>query len=43
MADAETPPQRGERTIILFGDATDSWVDGIDQLYSEAVSTPWLR
>ncbi|KAG8156824.1 hypothetical protein KVR01_013237 [Diaporthe batatas] len=43
MADAATPPQRGQRTIILFGDATDSWVDGIDQLYSEAVSTPWLR
>lgn len=31
------------RTVFLFGDATDSWVDGLEQLYKHAVSTPWLK
>ena len=31
------------RTILLFGDQTDSWTDGIDQLYQQATSTPWLQ
>ncbi|MCJ1312673.1 polyketide synthase pks13 [Agyrium rufum] len=30
-------------TVFLFGDQTDSWVDGIDQLYRQASSTPWLK
>ncbi|EHK96622.1 putative Conidial yellow pigment biosynthesis polyketide synthase [Glarea lozoyensis 74030] len=30
-------------TTLLFGDQTDSWVDGIDQLYKQAASTPWLK
>ena len=30
-------------TILLFGDQTDSWVNGIDQLYQQAASTPWLK
>lgn len=30
-------------TILLFGDQTDSWIDGIDQLYQQAASTPWLK
>ena len=30
-------------TIFLFGDQTDSWVDGIDQLYDQAASKPWLQ
>ena len=30
-------------TILLFGDQTDSWIDGIDQLYKKAASTPWLK
>ncbi|KAF1962477.1 ketoacyl-synt-domain-containing protein [Byssothecium circinans] len=32
-----------EATILLFGDQTDPWVDGLDQLYSQAVSSPWLQ
>ena len=39
MADLKTLPT----TILLFGDQTDSWVDGIDQLYQHAASTPWLK
>lgn len=30
-------------TVLLFGDQTDTWVDGIDQLYQQAASTPWLK
>lgn len=30
-------------TVLLFGDVTDSWVDGIDYLYGQAATTPWLR
>lgn len=30
-------------TILLFGDQTDSWVDGIDQLYKQARSFSWLQ
>ncbi|QPC76873.1 hypothetical protein HYE68_007625 [Fusarium pseudograminearum] len=32
-----------KKTILLFGDQTDSWVDGIDRLYQDAASTPWLQ
>ena len=39
MADSKTLPT----TILLFGDQTDSWVDGIDELYRQAASTPWLK
>ena len=39
MTDLQTSPM----TILLFGDQTDSWVEGIDQLYQQAASTPWLK
>nr|L7XAV2.1 RecName: Full=Non-reducing polyketide synthase curS2; AltName: Full=Dehydrocurvularin biosynthesis protein 2 [Aspergillus terreus]AGC95321.1 CURS2 [Aspergillus terreus] len=29
--------------VLLFGDVTDPWVDGIDYVYSQAATTPWLR
>ncbi|ESU07824.1 hypothetical protein FGSG_02395 [Fusarium graminearum PH-1] len=32
-----------KKTILLFGDQTDSWVDGIDRLYQDAASIPWLQ
>ncbi|RFN53982.1 non-reducing polyketide synthase [Fusarium flagelliforme] len=32
-----------KKTILLFGDQTDSWVDGIDRLYQDAASSPWLQ
>ncbi|KAH7305603.1 hypothetical protein B0I35DRAFT_361901 [Stachybotrys elegans] len=30
-------------TVLLFGDQTDSWVEGLDQLCKQAASTPWLH
>jgi zearalenone synthase (nonreducing iterative type I polyketide synthase) len=36
-------PSNPEATILLFGDQTDPWVDGLDQLYKQAASTPWLQ
>jgi hypothetical protein len=30
-------------TVLLFGDVTDSWVDGMDYVFREATTTPWLR
>ena|ERR1700761_1516267 len=35
----ESNPQ----TILYFGDQTDAWVDGIDQLYRQAATIPWLQ
>lgn len=35
--------QSAATTIFLFGDQTDPWVDGIDQLYKLAASTTWLK
>ncbi|KAK0384631.1 hypothetical protein NLU13_8717 [Sarocladium strictum] len=35
--------QTSTTTVLLFGDQTDSWEDGLDQLYSKAASTPWLQ
>jgi iterative type I PKS product template protein len=35
--------QSAETTVLLFGDATDSWVDGLDQIHKQAASTPWLK
>lgn len=32
-----TPP-----TVLLFGDLTDSWVDGMDYVFDQATTTPWL-
>ncbi|KAK4212648.1 hypothetical protein QBC37DRAFT_465256 [Rhypophila decipiens] len=32
-----------DKTVFLFGDATDTWVDGLDQVYKQAASTPWLK
>lgn len=31
------------QTILYFGDQTDSWTDGIDQLYRQAATTSWLQ
>lgn len=28
--------------VLFFGDQTDLWADGIDQLYRQALTTPWL-
>lgn len=30
-------------TVLLFGDITDSWVDGIDYVFDQATTTQWLR
>ena len=30
-------------TVFLFGDVTDPWVDGIDYVYGQATTTPWLQ
>lgn len=30
-------------TILYFGDQTDAWIDGIDQLHRQAATTPWLQ
>jgi hypothetical protein len=43
MTSAKASPDALTTTILLFGDQTDSWVDGIDQLYKQAASTPWLK
>lgn len=31
------------QTILYFGDQTDPWADGIDQLYRQAAKKPWLQ
>ncbi|OQV03524.1 polyketide product template domain-containing protein isoform 2 [Cladophialophora immunda] len=41
MEAANTMPP--DRTVFVFGDITDPWADGLDQLYKQAVSTPWLK
>ncbi|KAF2258098.1 ketoacyl-synt-domain-containing protein [Lojkania enalia] len=40
---AATTITHNTKTILLFGDQTDPWIDDIDQLYKQAVSTPWLQ
>ena len=30
-------------TILLFGDLTDAWVDGMDHVFGRAITTPWLQ
>ncbi|ROV92577.1 hypothetical protein VMCG_08955 [Cytospora schulzeri] len=30
-------------TVLLFGDVTDAWVDGMDYVCSQATTTPWLQ
>ena len=30
-------------TVLLFGDVTDPWVEGMDYLYAEATTTAWLQ
>ncbi|KAF2143953.1 uncharacterized protein K452DRAFT_266997 [Aplosporella prunicola CBS 121167] len=32
-----------QQKILFVGDNTDSWIEGIDQLYRQAVSMPWLQ
>lgn len=43
MMPMKTSADASRTTVLLFGDQTDSWADGIDQLYKQASSTPWLR
>lgn len=31
------------KTLLYFGDQTDSWVDGIDYIMKQALSNSWLR
>ncbi|KAK8134346.1 hypothetical protein PG984_006358 [Apiospora sp. TS-2023a] len=31
------------RNVLLFGDVTDPWVDGIDYVFRQAAAMPWLR
>ncbi|KAF6830254.1 beta-ketoacyl synthase domain-containing protein [Colletotrichum plurivorum] len=31
------------KTLLYFGDQTDSWIDGIDYIMKQAIATPWLR
>ncbi|KAG7289996.1 Non-reducing polyketide synthase rads2 [Staphylotrichum longicolle] len=31
------------KTVLVFGDQTDSWLGGLDQVYKQASSTPWLQ
>ncbi|KAF2679047.1 conidial yellow pigment biosynthesis polyketide synthase [Lentithecium fluviatile CBS 122367] len=32
-----------QQTVLLFGDVTDPWVDGIDYVYNQATTKPWLQ
>ncbi|KAL2401278.1 Non-reducing polyketide synthase curS2 [Exophiala dermatitidis] len=43
MEAANTSPPEATRTVVIFGDITDPWVDGLDQLFKQSVSTPWLK
>ena len=43
MTASKTSSQSAATTVLLFGDQTDPWVEGIDQLYKLAASTPWLK
>ena len=47
MIQANTMPRPAASTttttLLLFGDQTDPWVDGLDQLYKQAATQPWLR
>lgn len=31
------------QTILYFGDQTDLWIDGIEQLHRQAAIIPWLQ
>ncbi|KAK1573275.1 beta-ketoacyl synthase domain-containing protein [Colletotrichum navitas] len=31
------------KSVLLFGDQTDSWVEDVDQAYAVANSAPWLK
>ena len=30
-------------TVLLFGDVTDTWVDGMDYVCARVPTTPWLQ
>lgn len=30
-------------TVLLFGDVTDPWVEGMDYVCGQATTTPWLQ
>lgn len=36
-------PTHPHPTVLLFGDVTDAWVDGMDYVSSQATTTPWLQ
>lgn len=29
--------------VLLFGDLTDAWASGIEYVFSQAATTPWLQ
>ena len=29
--------------VLLFGDLTDAWVGGMDYIFNQATTTPWLQ
>ena len=43
MTTGRTLPPSAATAVFLFGDQTDPWIDGIDQLFKQAASTPWLN
>lgn len=30
-------------SVLLFGDLTDAWVDGMDYVFGQITTTPWLQ
>ena len=30
-------------TVLLFGDLTDAWIDGMNYVFSQATSTSWVQ
>lgn len=30
-------------TVLLFGDLTDTWVNGMDYVFGQTTTTPWLQ
>jgi hypothetical protein len=34
---------RTQPAVLLFGDVTDPWVEGMDYAFREASTTPWLQ
>ncbi|KAI1263634.1 beta-ketoacyl synthase domain-containing protein [Xylariaceae sp. FL1019] len=36
-------PRPPVRTVLLFGDQTDSWTADLDVIFKQALTTPWLQ